>query len=35
MIDMNVGHGGNEEDIKKIEDRSEWKDTDKARQGNP
>ena len=35
MIDMNVGHGGNEEDAKKIEERSEWKDTDKAMRGNP
>ena len=31
---MNVGHGGTEEDKKKVEERSEWKDTDKARRGN-
>lgn len=31
MIDMNVGHGGTEEDRKRVEERSEWKDTDKSR----
>lgn len=31
---MTVGHGGTEEDKKKIEDRSEWKDTDKSSKGN-